>query len=164
MNGTVGPGRPRLMNHEEDETMKSGSWKALTLLAMLAATGPLEAQADILWNWFYLNTDANITASGTLATKDLAAGSYVITSITGLWNGAAITGIEAVHSCCSPPGWNNNLLVDGSPKLDKGGFAFRVSGELKINLFYKNGGYAYEIQNGPEVFGGVFAATSRRAQ
>lgn len=142
----------------------SGGLKTLALLAMLAVAGPLAAKADILWNWSYLNDETKITASGTLTTKDLSAGSYAITAITGLWNGAAITGLEAVRSCCSPPGWNNNLLVESSPQLDKGGFAFGVSGDLKINLFYKNGGYAYEIQNGPEVFGGVFNATPSAAE
>jgi hypothetical protein len=34
-----------------------------------------------------------------------------------------------------------------------------VSGGSKINLFYRDGRYAYEIQNGLEIFGGVFAAT-----
>jgi hypothetical protein len=46
-----------------------------------------------------------------------------------------------------------------SVPLDKDGFAFSVTGGQKINLFYKNGKYAYEIQNGSEVFGGTFVAT-----
>jgi hypothetical protein len=142
----------------------SGNSKTLALLVMLGVAGPLEAQADILWNWSYLNPDTKITASGTLTTEDQAAGSYGITSITGVWNGAAIAGLEAIHSCCSPPGWNDNVLVDGSPKLGKGGVAFSVSGGPKINLFYKEGRYAYEIQNGPEVFGGTFVATPSGAQ
>jgi hypothetical protein len=128
------------------------------LLAILSVAGPLQAKADILWSWSYVNAGAKIAASGTLTTKDLSAGSYSITSIAGLWNGAAIAGLEKVKTCCSPPGWNTNLLVDGDPKLDKGGFAFSASGGLKVNLFYKEGRYAYEIQNGPEVFGGVFVA------
>jgi hypothetical protein len=142
----------------------SGGLKALALLAILAVAWPLKARADKLWNWSYLNPDAKITADGTLITKDRAADSYLITAITGFWNGAVITGLEAVHSCCSPPGWNNNLLLDGSPKLDKGGVAFSVSEGLKINLFYKEGRYAYEIQNGSEVFGGVFDATPSSPQ
>jgi hypothetical protein len=149
------------------ESMKarsSGNSKTLALLAMLGVAGPLEAKADILWNWSYLNPDTKITASGTLTTEDQAAGSYGITSITGVWNDAAITGLEAIHSCCSPPGWNDNVLVDGNPKLGKGGFAFSVSRGPKINLFYKDGRYAYEIQNGPEVFGGTFVATPSSAQ
>jgi hypothetical protein len=124
------------------QAQTSGGLKALILLAMLALAWPLDVRADMLWNWPYLNPDAKITAAGTLTTKDRAADSYLIMAVTGLWNGAAITVLEAPHSCCSPPEWNNNLLVDGSPKLDKGGFAFRVSGGLKINLFYKEGRYA----------------------
>ena len=115
-------------------------------------------------NECYLNADADIKAAGTLTTKDLAADSYTITAITGVWNGAAIKGLEPLHSCCSPPGWNNNMLLNGDPKLDKGGFAFDVSEGSKINLFYKDGRYAYEIQNGPEIFGGVFTAAPSDAQ
>jgi hypothetical protein len=146
------------------KTRPNGRLQALAWLAMICAAGPLEAKADIVWSWSYINPDTKIAASGTLTTKDLAAGSYVINALTGQWNGAGITGLEAVKSCCSPPGWNSNLLIDGSPELDKDGFAFSVTGGLKINLFYKSGGYAYEIQNGPEVFGGAFVATPSGAR
>jgi predicted ABC-class ATPase len=89
--------RSRRMSQRKADSMKarpSGNSKTLALLAMLGVAGPLEAQADILWNWSYLNPDTKITASGTLTTEDQAAGSYGITSITGVWNGAAITGLE----------------------------------------------------------------------
>jgi hypothetical protein len=150
------------LTNKEDESMKAkpgGSWKILAYLAALSAAGPTNAEAEMLWHWSYLNADADIKAEGTLITKDLAENSYPITAITGVWNGAAIKGLEPLHSCCSPPGWNNNVLLNGDPKLDKGGFAFDVREDLKINLFYKEGRYAYEIQNGPEIFGGVFTAT-----
>ena len=139
----------------------SVGWKVLVFLAALSAAGSTNAEAEMLWNWSYLNADTNIKAAGTLTTKDLAAKSYTIMAITGAWNGAAIKGLEPLHSCCSLPGWNNNVLLNGDPKLDKGGFAFDMSEGSKINLFYKDGRYAYEIQNGPEIFGGVFTATPR---
>jgi len=142
----------------------SGNLRTLSLLTLLAATQPPDVRADVLWNWSYLNPDAKITAAGTLTTKDRAADTFLITAITGLWNGTVITGLEAPYSCCSPPGWNNNVLLDGRPKLDKGGIAFSLSGGLKINLFYKEGRYAYEIQNGSEVFGGVFDAMPSGSQ
>jgi hypothetical protein len=150
-----------VLANQKDQPMKakvSGGLKAPALLVTLAGAWPLNARAEMLWNWSYLDPDTKITAAGTLTTKDRAADSYLITAVTGLWNGAAITGLEAPHSCCSPPGWNTNLLLDGKPWLDKGGFAFSVSGNLKINLFYKEGRFAYEVQNGYEVFGGVFDA------
>ena len=115
----------------------------------------------MFWSWSYQNPESKVSAAGTLTTKDLAAGSYEITAIAGAWNGAEITGLEAIRSCCSPPGWNDNRLLEGRPQLDKAGLAFRANGGLKINLFYKNGRYAYEIQNGPEVFGGDFAAAPK---
>lgn len=126
------------------------------MLALLAV--PAEASADKIWRWSYFNA-GGVSASGTLTTGDAAAGAYPITKITGYWNGAAITGLEPPKSCCSPPGWNSNMLVEGDPKLDKGGFAFSASGGLMVNLFYKDGKYAYEIKGGAEKFGGVFVAT-----
>ena len=142
----------------------SGRWKILAFLEMLCAERLADAAADMLWNWSYINADTHIKAAGTLTTKDLVAGSYAITSATGSWNGASFTGLAPLHSCCSPPGWNDNVLVPGENRLNKGGFAFDVSGGSKINLFYKDGHYAYEIQNGPEIFGGVFTATPSKAQ
>jgi hypothetical protein len=133
-------------------------------IASLALSGSLPARADTLWNWSYSNPDANTAASGTLTTRDASAGTYAIIAIAGVWNGASITGLEPVKSCCSPPGWNSNILVDGDAKLDKGGFAFSASGGLKVNLFYKEGRYAYEIENGAETFGGVFTATPAGAK
>ena len=137
---------------------------AVALLAISSLADPSRARADMLWNWSYLNPDAKIAASGTLTTSDASAGAYAINSITGVWNGAPITALEPVKSCCSPPGWNSNVLVDGEAKLDKGGFAFSAGGGLKVNLFYKEGRYAFEIQNGAETFGGVFTATPARAK
>jgi hypothetical protein len=127
-------------------------------LALCAAAGLTPANADVDWTWSYVNADASITASGTLATKDEADGAYRIISIKGAWNGAPLTGLEPVKSCCSPPGWNDNVLLSGAPRISKGGFAFGVSGGARINLFYKDGHYAYEIEHGPEMFGGAFKA------
>jgi hypothetical protein len=122
---------------------------------------PLQARAGAVWNWSYRNPTTKITASGTLTTGPRAAGAYPIIAIAGVWNGAAIAGLEPIRSCCSPPGWNTNILVDGEPRLDKGGFAFRAARGLKVNLFFKDGRYAYEIHHGPEVFGGVLVAKPR---
>ncbi len=135
---------------------------AVALAAMLAA--PACARADMLWRWSYVNADSKVSASGTLKTKDVSAGAYQIVAVAGSWNGASITGLEPVKSCCSPPGWNNNLLIGGDPKLDKGGFAFSAQGGVKVNLFFKDGRYAYEIERGSEAFGGAFSATPGGAQ
>jgi hypothetical protein len=131
---------------------------AACVFAMFCAAGLSPVKADMDWTWSYVNAESGVDASGTLTTKDQAAGAARIISVAGVWNGAAITGLEPVKSCCSPPGWNSNMLIEGETKLDKAGFAFGVSGGARINLFYKDGRYAYEIENGPEVFGGVFAA------
>jgi hypothetical protein len=65
----------------------SCSWKALAFVAALSAAGATNAEAEMLWNWSYLNADADIKAAGTLTTKDLAENSYAITAIAGVWNG-----------------------------------------------------------------------------
>ncbi len=137
---------------------------AASLLATLGVAASSPVQADMVWNWSYSNADTKVAASGSLTTKDLSAGAYPITAVAGHWNGAAITALEPVKSCCSSPGWNSNVLVDGDPKLDKSGFAFSAGGGVKVNLFYKDGKYAYEIYNGPEVFGGVFVVTAGGAR
>ncbi|HXW73109.1 MAG TPA: hypothetical protein VEK34_17070 [Methylocella sp.] len=108
------------------------------------------------WNWSYNNNETQVTASGILTTAASSAPGFPIMALSGAWNDVAITGLEPPHSCCSPPGWNDNMLLDGDQKLDKGGFAFRLSDGEKVNLFYKDGRYAYEIQGGAEVFGGAF--------
>jgi hypothetical protein len=138
-------------------TRQAARLTAVGLLTILCVAGPLRARTQMRWSWSYLNPATKVAASGTLTTGSLTAGSYSIKSIAGVWSGAAITRLEKAKTCCSPPGWNNNLLFDGDTKLDKGGFAFSAGG-LKVNLFYKDGRYAYEIENGPEAFGGVFTA------
>jgi hypothetical protein len=148
------------MQHDIDAAPPARQSRRLAYVALLALFGLAAAgRAQALeWSWSYVNAAAGIAASGALETGALEAGSYPITAVSGVWAGAAITGLEPARSCCSPPGWNSNLLIDGEPRLDKGGVAFSAAAGRKINIFYKDGRYAYEVQNGPEVFGGAFAA------
>ena len=136
----------------------------LIAVGSVLVAAPLQARAGAIWSWSYRNPATKISASGTLTTGPLTAGAYPIIAIAGVWNGQSITGLEKVKTCCSPPGWNTKVLVDGEPRLDKGGFAFRAARGLKVNLFFKGGRYAYEIHHGPEVFGGAFVATPGQAR
>ncbi len=152
MNELVWPDGP-------DREGRMTDWSSRVAVALTALVAwHMSARADMLWRWSYVNRAANVMASGMLTTKDRAGGSYQITGVTGAWNGAAIVKLEPVKSCCSPPGWNTNVLLEGAPGLDKGGFAFSAAGGLKVNLFYKDGRYTYEIERGAEVFGGAFEA------
>jgi hypothetical protein len=54
----------------------SGNLKDLTVLTMLAVTAPLDARADMLWNWSYLNPDAKISAAGTLNHQGSSGGCF----------------------------------------------------------------------------------------
>ena len=136
---------------------------AVALLAISSLADPSRARADMLWAWSYLNPDAKIAASGTLTTSDASAGAYAINSITGVWNGAPITALEPVKSCCSPPGWNSNVLVDGEAKLDKGGFAFSAGGGLKVNFSTRKAGTLSRSRMAPK-HSAAFSRRRRRAR
>jgi len=67
------------------------------------------------------------SASGVLTVTDQGGGVYLITAISGQWNGQVITGLLPVGSYFD----NDNLIFpDSDPKLSEGGFAFSVSGPI----------------------------------
>jgi hypothetical protein len=67
------------------------------------------------------------SASGVLTVVDQGGGQYLITGITGQWNGEAITGLAPVGRYFD----NDNLIFpDSDPKLDEFGFAFAVAGPI----------------------------------
>lgn len=78
-----------------------------------------------------------MTASGVLTTVAGGGDSQIITGISGLFNGDAIT-LLAPGSCCGGP--NDNLLFpndDAPPSeyLDLNGFAFSAGGQ-SFNIFF----------------------------
>jgi PEP-CTERM motif len=116
-----------------------------------------------LWDWSW-SDNAN-TASGTLTTDDLSAGSYTITAATGTWDGISITGLAPYSSCCAFAGpANDNLLFAGSPQLDLAGITFDIPGD-QINLYYDTTPVSYYLldqmstyAHGQERVAGVFSA------
>lgn len=86
-------------------------------VSLLAA---LSAQAS-MYNFSYSGTGVN--ASGVLTVAP-SGPNYLITGISGTYNGSAITSLFA------PGGFqgNDNLLLSGSPQLTILGFAFSVAG------------------------------------
>lgn len=110
----------------------------IAVTAMIGFTVPAQA-SGLTWNWSW-SDPANNTGSGTLTTNALSNGSYLITGMSGIWDGNSIGGLLPTGTCCSSPA-NDNLLLAGSPQLDLGGLAFSVGGN-DINLYYDSGSYA----------------------
>ena len=122
--------------------------------AVVLLTG--SARADVIWNWsFSLGT---VTAGGTLTTNDLSGDSYLITGISGTWNGTAITALLVPGTCCSTPP-NDNLLLDASTQLDAEGFAFDPPGLTNENIYFDSfNTNSYSYTNGSFFFvGGTFS-------
>jgi len=127
---------------------------AIAITAMIGLTVPARA-SGLTWNWSW---SGSITGSGTLTTDALSNGSYLITGMSGTWDGNSISGLLAPGTCCSAPA-NDNLLLAGSPQLDLGGLAFS-SNSTDINLYYDSYGGGY-FENSPDVSysSGTFSAT-----
>jgi hypothetical protein len=125
---------------------KSGLW-AFVLAAMaivvLCGSGST-AHAALLWSWSFAGTgpggSGTVTGSGTLTTDTQSAGSYLITGITGTFDGSSITGLEPADTCCGSV-LNDNLLYPVPPNtspLSVGGLAFSISTD-DINLYWPGG-------------------------
>ncbi len=108
-----------------------------------------------MWDWTWSGTQSG---SGSLTTDPLSAGNYLITGITGTWDGDAITALAALGDF----GDNDNLLLAGSPKLDSDGLAFDTA-SLTVSLYYDTGPGSYQVIEGGTGFvtlakSGVFNA------
>lgn len=115
--------------------MKS-KFLGLMLSAVLAM--PAVANASVVWSWTWTG---GVTGSGSLTTNDLVAGSYLITSATGTWNGNAISLLPA-----GTPLWDpapDNLLLSGTPQLNFNGLGFDVQGSPDVNVYWLDSSYGY---------------------
>jgi len=114
------------------------------LFGAVLMLGAGQAAASILWSFSWngtYDTGGPTTASGQLITEDAPNGSgfYLVTGISGTWNGFNITGLGGFGS-------GNNLVSETDPQLDGFGLSFTVSGagvdgNGNVNLFFKDGGY-----------------------
>lgn len=109
-------------------------------LSVLGALAQSPAHASVLWNWTFSDPNYGNSAIGTLTTNNLLNGSYLITGITGAWNGSQITGLDQTGTCCTggPSDNNDNLLLASTPLLDIYGFAFSVGGGPNENIYFDN--------------------------
>jgi hypothetical protein len=101
--------------------------KFLGLLAVGLLMGPMASNA-VMWNWTYTRVllvgETSPGGGGTFTTNDLASGSYLITGITGTYEGNAITSLLPTGSF----GNNDSLLFETAPQLTVFGFSFVAAG------------------------------------
>ena len=138
--------------------MKKLISKAALLLATTLAL-PMSAHA-IDWTWSWTGTGEFITdtGSGTLTTNDLLSGKYLITAMTGTWNGASITGLLAPGTYPNVSG-NDNFLLDGSPQLGPSGLSFETASiSSQVNLYKSLPDYAW-LSSDDGYGNGTFTAT-----
>ena len=97
---------------------KPNNYMLKTSLALLATALGLAAtaHADLTWDWSFTSTVSGlgkpVSGSGTLTTAPLSGGGYVITSITGTYDGFAISGLDPAVALVSPP--DNTLYAPGA--------------------------------------------------
>lgn len=104
--------------------MRKSLWITITIL--LVAIGAPKARADS----FTFTVTGPVSGSGTLTTDPLSLGSYLITGISGTFDGSTITGLIAPGAFAT----NDNLLYPGSPMLDVGGVSFTILGGVDWNI------------------------------
>ena len=132
--------------------------KLIAKTALLLATtlvSPMSAHA-VEWTWTWTGGD---TGSGTLTTDDLLAGSYLITAMTGTWNGESITSLLPVGTEVEPKYNIDNQLSLGSQLTFNGlGFSTVVSTvAANVNLYVDSPYAAFNSFYGKTTYG-VFTA------
>jgi hypothetical protein len=117
-------------------------FKGILVATALTFSG---AASALTWDWSFSDVHGD-SASGTLTTQTLSPGSYLVTGMTGLWDGSHITGVEPVGSLPLIP-TNDNLLSSGPVQLDFDGLYFGVAGHPGENLYYEDGSYYSQPAN-----------------
>jgi hypothetical protein len=123
------------------------------MLAVAAvALMPSPARAGtIAWSYsgdFDNNAATPDSGGGLLTYSAIGGGEFLVTGISGTFDGAAITSLLTVGTCCSPPNNDNLLYLGGGPLLDLGGIAFSTAG-ADFNLYYGNFGGLTQMASTP---------------
>src|SRR5215831_6044161 len=107
----------------------------LSVAALTATAGPAAA---LTWTWSY--SGAGISAAGTFTTVDTPdpSGFYLITTIAGERNGAAIVALQPTGTPIpgNEPFAVDNLVKVDSPQLTTHGFGFAIAGGTFSNPFF----------------------------
>jgi hypothetical protein len=122
--------RRRIFHAPESELfLPKISLLARCALVLAATVGMASSHATpITWNFSFSGT--GVSAAGTFTTDSQpASGSYLITALDGLRNGAVMS-LLAANGYAS----NDNLLLANSPYFDLGGLSYKV-GSDSFNLY-----------------------------
>ena len=104
-------------------------WLSLVLIVVaLYATTSFASPWTFDWTFTGIN-GSSVTASGTLTATSLGGGVFQVTSITGMRNGVAITGLTSYAG-------NHDLVYSSPPYLDYPGLAFVDANGFAYNVFY----------------------------
>jgi hypothetical protein len=129
-----------------NQTIKT-SFHRINKWALAMALGILWSSSlmagTLTWNWSY--SSASYSGSGTFTTDDTLTTStdpytdgyvgYLITGITGTWNGNTITSLAPLGS-----NYSDDLLGSAQPQLDADGVAFITSAGPDYFSLWNNGG------------------------
>jgi len=82
------------------------------------------------FDWTYTGLNGyTVNASGTLLATPLGGGAYQVTSISGMRNGIAVTGLTTYAG-------DDNVVYTTFPQLDYPGLAFTDANGFAYNVFY----------------------------
>ena len=122
-----------------------------TILAAIAASAIAVSAQATTFKFSYSvpasggSTGFSVDAMGKITATATGAGNeFLVTGISGTWNGVAITSLLAPNSF----GGNDNLIYTADPKLTDNGLAFTVNGagdqgDGRVNVYYTPGsGYS----------------------
>lgn len=113
------------------------------LAILFIGLGMAAASYGDSFNWTFTATDGSgVSASGTFTATSIGPGEELINTVTGTYDGSAITSLLAPGACCGSPA-NDNDLFTSAPFLDIQGFAFSVGG-LNVNLFFAGNDNTYQ--------------------
>lgn len=115
---------------------------AVAMTASSPAWADSVSSSDPTFSWNYVPTSGTDTGgSGTLTATPDGSGMYLITGITGTWDGSAISGLLPPGTCCSTPPNDNILYYPGQPGfLDTPGLGFGfMAGGYDVNIYGSSG-------------------------
>ncbi|HEX9200710.1 MAG TPA: PEP-CTERM sorting domain-containing protein [Acidobacteriaceae bacterium] len=110
---------------------------------VLAAIATTAAKASTIFNFSYSGTSNS--ASGQFTADVVDATTFVITGITGITDGSAITSLLAPNTF----GGNDNLITVPSPSLDLNGVSYTLANGDLVNLydFFGTGAASVRLPN-----------------
>lgn len=134
--------------------------KVIFLLSVVLAVA-IGASADT-FNFAY--SGAGVTAGGVITALPQGGTEFLVTGITGFYNGEAITGIVACGTpatTCNNYGFQwDNLLFTGEPHFDYYGLLYSTAGGNLVNVYVDGTQYMnWDQSGGTAITSGSISAT-----